>query len=38
MEQETYQSTIKLREKTENPSKIMEMRVSFCDDSHPNQS
>ena len=38
MEQETYQSTIKLREKAESPSKIMEMRVSFCDDSHPNQS
>ena len=38
MEQETYQSTIKLREKTENLSKIMEMRVSFCGDSHPNQS
>ena len=38
MEQETYQSTIKLCEKTESPSKIMEMHVSFCDDSRPNQS
>ena len=38
MEQETYQSTIKLREKTESPSKIMEMHVSFCDGSRPNQS
>ena len=38
MEQETYQSTIKLREKTESPSKIMGMRASFCDDSRRNQS
>ena len=38
MEQETYQSTIKLREKTESPSKIMEMRIYLCDDSRRNQS